>query len=145
MGKWILLVVVSTFLLLGITATLIAVLGIMGETAAERPDGGNAFPEFVYYSPTSERVYRLAVDNQLLFARVNCYCGCVNLAEDPHRDLLDCFLNDDGTFDPHAVGCNVCGDIATDAVAIEAQGKSADEVSRLIDEKYEDVGPSTSS
>ncbi len=108
-----------------------------GESSAE-------FPKFVYHSPEAERGYRLAVQHQPLFAQVACYCGCVNLPKEPHRNLLDCFMNDDGTFEPHAVGCPVCVDIADDAVAWQAQGKSADEVRSLVDEKYQSVGPSTS-
>ncbi len=102
------------------------------------------FPDVVYESPRIERAYRLASDHQRLFARVDCYCGCVSLLKEPHHNLLDCFMNDDGTFEPHALGCTICLDIAEDAVEMLARGRSADEVGSLIDEKYESVGPSTS-
>lgn len=108
-------------------------------------EGDIEFPEFVYRTARAERGYRLAVDNQQLFAQLPCYCGCVLLPDDPHGDLLDCFINDDGSFDNHASGCLICVDIADDGVAWHAEGRSAAEVKTLLDEKYQDSGPSTNS
>jgi hypothetical protein len=102
------------------------------------------FPEFVYYSEKAEQGYRLAVDHQQLFEGLPCYCGCGVMPEDPHRNLLDCFINDDGSFDSHASGCEVCDDEAIDAARWQAEGKSAAEIRALIDAKYESDGPPTS-
>ena len=123
----------------GLTVTMLVAFGGKGG-ADEAP---REFPEFVYHSAATEAAYKHAVDQQGLFTQVNCYCGCVNLADDPHRNLLDCFMNEDGTFDQHAVGCSVCVDIAGDAVAWQAKGNSADEIARMVDAKYGSVGPST--
>lgn len=135
----ILLVPVLALLVVGLVVGSIR-MGWSNQGAGETPA---EFPEIVYRSPSIERAYRLAADHQRLFAQVACYCGCVNLPEDPHRNLLDCFMNDDGTFEPHAIGCTVCVDIANDAVAWQAEGKSADEVRSLVDEKYQSIGPPT--
>jgi len=124
-----------------VAAGLVTALAIWGWPGAGRASG--EFPEFVYYSPEAERGYRLAVQHPRLFAQVACYCGCVNLPKEPHRNLRDCFLNDDASFDPHAAGCTVCADIANDSVAWQEEGKSAREVASLVDEKYESVGPPT--
>ncbi len=101
------------------------------------------FPAFVYHSPEAERGYRLATQQPQLFSQLPCYCGCGVFLDDPHRSLLDCFTNDDGSFDPHASGCSLCLDIAFDGVDWQAQGNSPAEVQALVDEKYEGVGPRT--
>ena len=107
-----------------------------GESSAE-------FPEFVYHSPEAERGCRLAAQQPHLFSQLPCYCGCGVFLDDPHRNLLDCFMNADGALDPHASGCSLCLDIAFDGVEWQAQGKSPAEVQALVDEKYESFGPRT--
>ncbi len=119
------------------------VAGGQEQEKATRP-ASSEFPEFVYYSAKSEQGYRLAVDNRELFTQMPCYCGCGAMPEDPHRNLLDCFINADGTFDPHASGCEVCDDIAIDAAAWQAEGKATTEIRSLVDAKYQSFGPSTS-
>lgn len=118
---------------------------LLGSGGSERvaTDGEVQFPDFVYSSASVEYGYRLAVDNQDLMAHLPCYCGCGKLPDDAHRNLLDCFINDDGTFDAHASGCTVCIDIANDGVSWRANGSSIDEVRSLVDEKYQSYGPPT--
>jgi hypothetical protein len=101
------------------------------------------FPAFVYASQRSVNAYRLATERADLFARIPCFCGCVNLPEDPHKSLLDCFVNQDDTFDEHAAACAVCINIALDAAKWQDQGASVAEVRKGIDEKYADSGPAT--
>ncbi|MEE8393073.1 MAG: PCYCGC motif-containing (lipo)protein, partial [Rhodospirillales bacterium] len=101
------------------------------------------FPAFVFHSPEAERGYGLALEHQQLFAHMACYCGCGVFLDDPHRGLLDCFMNDDGSLDAHASSCSLCLDIAFDGVAWRAQGRSSAEVQALVDEKYEGFGPRT--
>ncbi len=139
MNKRATIVLASTFLLLA--AGLLAALALRAWPGA----GGasNEFPAFVYHSPEAERGYRLAREHRPLFAHIACYCGCGVFLDDPHRNLLDCFMNDDGTLDPHASGCSLCLDIAFDGVEWQAQGKSPAEVQDLVDEKYESFGPPT--
>ena len=133
------IVLASTFLLLA--AALVAGLVLRAWPGA----GGswNEFPAFVYHSPEAERGYQLAREHRQLFAHLACYCGCGVFADDPHRGLLDCFMNDDGTLDSHASGCSLCLDIAFDGVEWQARGKSPAEVQALVDEKYESYGPRT--
>jgi hypothetical protein len=125
-----------------VIAFTVLVGGRDGEQAARATP--SEFPDFVYYSAKSERGYRLAIEHQQLFASVPCYCGCGVMPEDPHRSLLDCFINDDGSFDSHASGCDLCADIAIDAAQWRDEGKSAAEIRGLVDAKYEGYGPSTS-
>lgn len=144
MKQWLMLLAVPALLLPALAVIAFSVLaGGGGDEQAGRVTPSE-FPEFVYYSPKAERAYRLAVENQEFFARMPCYCGCGAMPEDPHRSLLDCFINDDGSFDSHASGCDVCADIGIDAVQWRAEGKSLTEVRTLVDAKYQGYGPSTS-
>ncbi len=134
--KAIALVSVSLVLAAGLTASW-AFWGVPGAGKSDE------FPAFVYHSSDSEKGYRLATEQPQLFLQLPCYCGCGMFADDPHRNLLDCFMNDDGSFDAHASGCSLCLDIAFDGVDWRAQGKSPAEVEALVDEKYEGTGPRT--
>ncbi len=129
------------------SALLLLAAGVIaGLVVRAGPGAGgssNEFPDFVYHSPEAERGYRLAREHQQLFTHLACYCGCGVFLDDPHRSLLDCFMNDDGTLDAHASGCSLCLEIAFDGVEWQAQGKSPTEVQALVDEKYEGVGPPT--
>lgn len=136
---------VPVAIIVAVVVSLVVVLGGAGSSEQVSTDGEAEFPDFVYQSARVERGYRLAVDNQQLFTRLRCYCGCGLLPNDAHRHLLDCFIGGDGDFDAHASGCGICIDIAEDGVAWQAEGKSTDEVRRLVDEKYESSGPPTTS
>jgi hypothetical protein len=143
MKRWLIVVVAPVALLPAIALIAFSVLaGGSGKEQGARVTPSE-FPEFVYSSSKVESGYRLAVENQQLFTRMPCYCGCGAMPEDPHRNLLDCFVNDDGSFDSHASGCDVCLDIASDVVQWRAEGKSVAETRSLVDAKYQDYGPST--
>lgn len=135
-----------TIIMLASSLLLLAVGLAAGWVFWGLPGAGKSsaeFPEFVYHSPDAERGYRLATEQPQLFSQLACYCGCGVFADEPHRNLLDCFMNADGSFDPHASGCSLCLDIAFDGVEWQAQGKSPAEVEALVDEKYESFGPRT--
>ncbi len=134
------LMVIAASVSLLMAAGLTAGWAIWGLPSTSR---SREFPAFVYYSPESKRGYELAREHQQLFVHLACYCGCGVFLDEPHRSLLDCFMNDDGTLDPHASGCSLCLDIAFDGVEWQAQGKSPAEVQALVDEKYESFGPPT--
>ena len=145
MTRWLTLLVAPAVLLPALALIAFSVVAGGKDQAQPARVASAEFPEFVYYSAKSEQGYRLAVENRQLFALMPCYCGCAAIPDDPHRNLLDCFLNDDGSFDPHASGCDICVDIAIDAAQWQAEGKSPAEVRSLVDAKYQGFGPSTSS
>jgi hypothetical protein len=144
MKRWLMLLVAPAVLLPALGLIALSVVAGGKDQAQPARVASAEFPEFVYYSAKSEQGYRLAVENRQLFALMPCYCGCANIADDPHHNLLDCFLNDDGSFDPHASGCEVCVDIAIDAAQWQAEGRSPSEIHSLVDAKYQGYGPSTS-
>ena len=101
------------------------------------------FPAFVYTSEESVNAYRLATERGDLFSRIPCFCGCTNLPQDPHENLLDCFIDEDGTFDRYGATCNVCIQSALDAADWQDEGGSIAEVRKGIEEKYGAFGPGT--
>jgi len=112
-------------------------------TAASTSAGPGDLPDFVYTSADSVAAYRLALEQGDLFAQMPCFCGCVNLPQDAHRTLLDCFVNEDGSLDAHASACTICEDIALDAARWQDEGVTVAEIRNRIDEKYENYGPAT--
>jgi len=143
MKRWLIVVVAPAVLLPALAVIVFSVLAGGSGKEQETRVTPSDFPDFVYSSPKVESGYRLAVENQQLFDRMPCYCGCGAMPEDPHRNLLDCFINNDGSFDSHASGCDVCLDIASDVVQWRAEGKSVTETRSLVDAKYQGYGPST--
>jgi hypothetical protein len=121
----------------------LAMSGGWGSGDSSATAEGPRFPAFVYSSQTSADAYRLAVDNRQLFSQMPCYCGCARL-DVPHQNLDQCFFTGDGSFEAHAAYCTICADIAIDAVRWQSEGNTTAEVRRLVDEKFGDVGPSTS-
>jgi hypothetical protein len=87
-------------------------------------------------------MYEAAREHRDLFAHLPCYCGC-SLLKPPHASLERCFLRPDGSAEPHATGCRICGDIARDALAMGREGRTHTEIRTRIDATYADTGPPT--
>lgn len=62
----------------------------------------------------------------------------------PHRSLRDCFLRPDGSYESHASGCPVCTEIALAAEEAAEAGMSHGRVRDLVDARFADRGPGTS-
>jgi hypothetical protein len=100
-------------------------------------------PGFVYTSAASLESYRLAVRQAALLEQQPCYCGCVNTADPPHRNLKECFIKPDGRFEEHGATCDLCGKIALDAADLNAQGLTPREIRAGLDAKYLEYGKAT--
>ena len=100
-------------------------------------------PAFVYTSATSLDSYRLAVREAALLEQQPCYCGCVNTADPPHRNLKECFIKPDGRFEEHGATCDLCGKIALDAADLQARGLSPSEIRAGLDARYLEYGKPT--
>lgn len=86
--------------------------------------------------------YEAAPSHRELFAHLPCYCGC-GLLKEPHGSLDRCFLLPDGKVEAHASGCKICTDIATQALAMEAQGLDHATIRARVDEQFARAGPPT--
>ena len=75
------------------------------------------------------------------YAAIPCYCGC---GEDPtYRNLRDCFIFEDGVFNPHGANCLVCLEQAEDAMRWKGQGLSTGEIRERMDAEYRGRGTPT--
>ena len=105
----------------------------------DQPAGGS---ELERMPPMTRHAYQLALDQGDLFAHVPCYCGCALLSE-PHKRLLDCFIDGSGQFDAHASSCSTCVDIALAAEEASDAGLSHAQISEVIDTLFAGRGPRT--
>jgi len=90
-------------------------------------------PDYVENNPFVKQAYEFAKEHPEVVSNMPCYCGCANLG---HRNNLDCFWDEDGSFVQHGSMCGGCAGVAVDAKSLYEQGKSLKEIREFIDEKY---------
>lgn len=91
------------------------------------------FPRYVYNSEKSLLAYRIAITIPDILKAVPCSCGCAVIG---HTSSKECFINDDGSYSPHAANCDVCQDIAIDAFNLYKEGYPVSRIASLIRKKY---------
>ena len=96
------------------------------------------FPRYVYNSNKSLLAYRIAITIPEVLKAVPCTCGCTMIG---HTSSKDCFINDDGSYSPHAANCDICQDIAIDAFNLYKQGYSITKIQNVLHIKYETNNP----
>ena len=96
------------------------------------------FPRYVYNSEKSLSAYRIAITIPEVLKAVPCTCGCTMIG---HTSSKDCFINDDGSYSPHAANCDVCQDIAIDAFKLYKQGYSITKIQNVLQKKYKTNNP----
>lgn len=130
----------AIFLLAGLMLGSVPGMASCGTALSQKDDEG--LPDFAYSSATSLASYRVAVAEGELLSILPCYCGCGRQAI-PHKNLKECFFKPDGTFEPHASGCDLCGKEALDAKAWKEKGYTSKEIRSMIEQKYQAYGPGT--
>lgn len=112
--------------------------GDLWETTASRDE----LPTFLNeYSENIQIIYQAAGKSTELLQWIPCYCGCGDHAG--HRSSLNCFVkqvNQNGSvvWDDHGTRCNVCLEIAAEAIKMKQDGKTVKEIRQYIDEKYKE-------
>lgn len=105
----------------------------------------DAMPDEVKNAPaTVQEAYAFAAANPEIVKRLPCYCGCGAMG---HRSLYACYVAgvEPGgkiSYDSHALGCQICVDIAQDAIRLTGEGRSVDWIKAYIDETYAQYGTS---
>lgn len=128
---------------LTLVALLLAILPLAGACGGSSADkAGTEFPSYVYASAFSLQSYRTAVRVQNALTQMPCYCGC-EAKPSEHKNLKECFIKPDGSYNDHAAGCDVCGKEAIDVAKALDEGKSLPEVRAMIDAKYAVYGKGT--
>lgn len=122
-------------LLLGIAAAVLA--------GCSRPESeaNKEFPPFAYGSALSLEGYRTAVAIPSILEQLPCYCGCGKTVK--HKNLKECFIKPDSSYDEHASGCDLCVKEALDASSWNKEGKGIKEIRAMIESKYREYGPPT--
>ncbi|MCC7107154.1 MAG: twin-arginine translocation signal domain-containing protein [Chloroflexi bacterium] len=103
-----------------------------------QPPVSRPFPGWVYLSSRSAQAYETAYEHLGLLGTIPCYCGCSRFPA-PHRSLADCFVQTDGSVEPHAAFCETCQDETLDAAALLNDGVAWPDIRAQIVEKYESL------
>lgn len=100
-------------------------------------------PDNLGYSPRPadyvRTVYKFAAHNADLLKYVPCFCGCERMG---HHANDECFIaRRSGTgqvleWQPHGVICEVCLDVAHEAMQMHNTGASVEQIRRAIDTKW---------
>ena len=86
------------------------------------------------------RAYKFSSDakNHGVLNAQTCYCGCDR--GQGHENLLDCYIKElfgnKAIYDEHALFCQMCVSEVRDVEKWLSEGKAADQIKVLIDEKY---------
>ncbi len=130
-------------IIIGAILASIIVLVLLGAGATllylNKGEQGIQLPSYTKASPLISEAYMFAVESPQALDGVNCYCGCMQHLHDGRihkRGLLDCYLTEDGKFEPHASACDMCIRDALEVKEMYEQGMNKEEIMQKIDEKY---------
>jgi hypothetical protein len=83
--------------------------------------------------------YQFAADHPEILTYVPCFCGCERSG---HKGNEDCFVKTRGAngdvteWEPHGMECNVCLDVATQAMQMHASGASVRDIRAAVEQKW---------
>lgn len=108
---------------------------IMGRTGNINDDlqPSVPLPDFAYKNQKTLATYAIATNIPEVLEKIPCYCGCGMIG---HKNLRNCYINDDGSFADHAVYCDMCMDEALDVNEWYQQDLPIKEIRSRIDAKY---------
>jgi len=87
-------------------------------------------------SPQVSEAYRFALENpQGVLSIVKCYCGCLTNGAS-HKNNLDCFFNEDESFDLMSLNCGLCVKTALLSKQMLSEGKTVDEIASFVDQRW---------
>jgi hypothetical protein len=102
----------------------------------------DVLPKFLDKQPEEiAAIYAETPKYKKLLESMPCYCGCGDSAG--HKNNYDCFVADnkeDGkiVWDDHGTKCGTCLEIAAFSMSQAAEGKSALDIRKMVDEKYKE-------
>ena len=83
--------------------------------------------------------YRFAAEHPEILTYVPCFCGCERSG---HQGNEDCFVKarasngDVSEWEPHGMECNVCVDVATQAMQMHSSGASVRDIRAAVEKKW---------
>ncbi len=93
-----------------------------------------SLPSYAYKNEKTIDAYTKATEIPHILEWIPCYCGCGGHAQ--HKNNMNCFLRDDGSFDPHGADCEMCMDIAISVHDWYTNGVSLQEIRNRIERAY---------
>lgn len=103
-----------------------------------RGSGNSGLPSYALKNKDAKEAYLFATENPEALDGVKCHCGCMEVSHEGRlhsRGLLDCFRNGE-KYDSHGAGCNMCVYDSLEVKKLASEGKSKEDIKRIIDEKY---------
>ncbi|HEB12335.1 MAG TPA: hypothetical protein ENI11_01500 [Actinobacteria bacterium] len=103
-----------------------------------KPAGPGVLPKFIVEASSNTRkayLFASKEKNQTSMEAAECYCPCA------HDSLLGCFIserksNSKVVYATHGASCGVCVDETLSVKKWVSEGKSAEEISELVDKEY---------
>jgi len=83
--------------------------------------------------------YKFAAEHPEILTYVPCFCGCERSG---HQGNEDCFVKarasngDVSEWEPHGMECNVCVDVATQAMQMHSSGASVRDIRAAVEKKW---------
>jgi len=83
--------------------------------------------------------YQFAAEHPEILTFVPCFCGCERSG---HKGNEDCFVKSRGAngdvteWEPHGMECNVCLDVATQAMQMYSSGASVRDIRAAVEQKW---------
>ncbi len=127
---------VRTILALGVFLMVLAVGSACGGSVAST--GGL---DLATLPPDVAARFRFAEDHQSLLDDLPCYCGCGKSLG--HRNLTQCFVGEDGTYQAHGAGCEICQGETKYAELLLDRGLEPRIIRQFIDTMYARYGAPT--
>lgn len=116
-----------------------------GSETWQKTSSHEVLPDFLdNHTALTKNLYTAVHDHADVMSHINCYCGCMEgtAVETPHDSLLRCYYaelpGDDGsvTWTDHSTSCGICKKEMEEVIALSKQGKTTEEISDAVDEKY---------
>lgn len=97
-------------------------------------------PSYAYSNPMTLKAYEYTTLNPGLIEQVPCYCECFRMG---HKSLKNCFITEEGSYDRHGSGCDICVGEVIKIKKMYEDGKSIEEIREEIDKEYSQYGEPT--
>jgi hypothetical protein len=97
-------------------------------------------PSYAFADTDVTKAYLFATEHPEVLTGVECHCGCMEKPVDGRvhtRGLIDCYLREDGTYDPHAADCPRCVQDTLEAKTLFEKGMSRDAINQTLEAHYE--------
>lgn len=124
----------SILLVVAASAVVLLAYWFAPSTATNADQRLDAFLSAANAPSDVREAYHFAASQPDVLKAVPCYCNCANRG---HKDIYNCFLNDDDEFDTHGLNCGMCVQIALKAKRLYEEGASLLEIRKQVDETYQ--------